>query len=70
MHHQPPRQAGERSGERGASAIEYALLLALIAVVVFSAVTLFGAKAGGGFERSRKCIQAAHDGQPIPAECK
>lgn len=70
MHHHPPSQAGEGSGERGASAIEYAMLLALIAVVVFSAVSYFGTSTGGGFEHSKTCIDAAYQGETIPDHCK
>ena len=42
-----------RSGatERGASLVEYALLLALIAVVCIVAVTALGKKASGNFSR-------------------
>ncbi len=36
------RAAGETEPERGASLVEYALLIALLALVCFSAVTLFG----------------------------
>ncbi len=32
------------SGERGATAVEYALLIAMIAAVIFSIVTLMGTK--------------------------
>lgn len=60
-HHQsPPRM--RRKGERGASLVEYALLLALIAVVVFGAVSFFGKSTGGGFTHSADCIRAAYDG--------
>jgi pilus assembly protein Flp/PilA len=37
--------------ERGASLVEYALLLALIAVVCIVAVTALGKKASGNFSR-------------------
>jgi len=33
-----------RYGEKGATAVEYALIVALIAVVIIAAVTLLGAK--------------------------
>ena len=58
-HHSPQRM--RHKGERGASLIEYALLLALIAVVVFSAVSFFGKSTGGGFTHSADCIRAAYD---------
>ena len=60
-HHHPPRRT-KAEGERGASLVEYALLLALIAVVVFSAVSFFGKSTGGGFGHSKDCISAAYDG--------
>jgi Flp pilus assembly pilin Flp len=69
MHH-PHRSAARRSrdDESGASLVEYALLLALIAVVVFSAVSFFGSETGGGFGRSASCIQAAYS-DAIDDEC-
>jgi Flp pilus assembly pilin Flp len=69
MHH-PRRTAAHRSrdDERGASLVEYALLLALIAVVVFGAVAFFGSETGGGFGKSGSCIQAAYTGA-IDDEC-
>lgn len=60
MHHQRARTEGKR-GERGASLVEYALLLALIAVVCFSAVSFFGSQTGGGFSKSADCISRAYD---------
>ncbi|WP_426572329.1 Flp family type IVb pilin [Aquihabitans sp. McL0605] len=60
--HNHPKQRTPRKGQRGASAIEYALLLALIAVVVFSAVSFFGNSTGGGFGTSKNCIDAAYNG--------
>lgn len=33
---------GSRRGDRGATAVEYALMVGLIALVIVSAVTLFG----------------------------
>ena len=54
--------------EEGAGLVEYALLLALIAVVVFSAVSFFGAETGGGFGKSGSCIKAAYDAT-LTTEC-
>jgi pilus assembly protein Flp/PilA len=42
--HNPP------AGERGAAAIEYGLLIALIAGVIVAAVTATGLKIGGAFD--------------------
>ena len=66
-HHHPPRRT-QPEAERGASLVEYALLLALIAVVVFSAVSFFGKSTGGGFGHSSSCIQAAYNGT-LGASC-
>ncbi len=38
----PTRRGGSRFGERGASLVEYSLLVAMIAVVCIGAVTFFG----------------------------
>jgi len=38
-------------GERGATAVEYALMVALIAVVIIAAVTLLGGQLKAVFER-------------------
>lgn len=61
---------GDEAGERGASLVEYALLLALIAVVVFGAVSFFGDSTEGGFGRSKDCIEAAYAGQEPPENCQ
>ena len=45
--------------ERGASMVEYALLLALIAVVCIAAVTTLGGQASQKFTDFGKCIQQA-----------
>jgi pilus assembly protein Flp/PilA len=44
--------AAERLRDRGATAVEYALILGLIAVVIIVAVTLFGSKLSASFNRS------------------
>lgn len=67
-HHLEPRQRA-REGERGAGLIEYALLLALIALVTFGAVSFFGGQTNGGFGKSQTCMEAAYSGAQIPAEC-
>ncbi|MBX3283975.1 MAG: hypothetical protein R2746_12255 [Acidimicrobiales bacterium] len=40
--------------------MEYALLLALIATIVFSAVAFFGTSTGGGFGKSACSIKVAY----------
>lgn len=62
MRHHHPRNRMQPKAERGAGLVEYALLLALIAVVVFGAVSFFGQSTGGGFGHSADCIRAAYDG--------
>ena len=44
--------------ERGATLVEYALLVALIAVVLLGAVTVLGATAGDSMSRSGSSISA------------
>ena len=67
MRHQHPARRKQKQNERGASLVEYALLLALIAVVTFSAVSFFGASTGGGFSQSSECIRAAYAAEaPCP----
>ena len=60
MRHQHPSRRRHEDDERGASLVEYALLLALIAIVAFSAVSFFGASNKGGFGKSAECIRAAY----------
>lgn len=44
--------------ERGASLVEYALLVALIAVACFIAVTYFGDETGDTFSRIGSSVEA------------
>ena len=69
--HQHNQQAPTRRrlGELGASLVEYALLLALIAAVCVGAVGYFGKSNDTGLNRSKDCISAAYDGNPVPANC-
>jgi Flp pilus assembly pilin Flp len=48
--------------DRGASVVEYALLVALIAFVCLSALTFFGMTNGGSVNRSASSIVKAEDG--------
>jgi Flp pilus assembly pilin Flp len=67
LRHQHPARRRQEHSERGASVVEYALLLALIAVVTFSAVSFFGGSTGGGFSKSSECIRAAYAAEaPCP----
>ena len=47
-------------GDRGASLVEYALLLALIAVVCLGAITALGAATGANFDDSADSIIVAN----------
>ncbi len=60
----------ERSkDERGASIVEYALLVALIAVVCITAVTYFGKVQRSQYSRYSVCVGHAGKSGPVPAEC-
>jgi pilus assembly protein Flp/PilA len=45
--------------DRGATAVEYALMLALIAMVIFAAVMFLGSAADGQFESVGDCFPPA-----------
>lgn len=47
---------GDEVQERGASLVEYALLLALIAVVCIAAVTVLGTNLSGSYTDSNESI--------------
>jgi Flp pilus assembly pilin Flp len=70
-HHLAVKQQAtrRRNGERGASLIEYALLLALIAVVVFGAVSFFGSSTKGGFGKSTCSMKVAYNDQGTLPNC-
>lgn len=59
-----------RRDELGASLVEYALMVALIAVVCIGAMQYFGSANGSGLNRSAECIKAAQDGMALPANCQ
>lgn len=59
----------EVRSERGASLVEYALLLALIAVVCVGSLQYFGSANGSGLNRSSSCIGAAVVGESLPTNC-
>lgn len=54
--HQAMAWLTTRQDERGASLVEYALLVALIAVVMVGAVTLVGEGTSGSLDRSTTSI--------------
>ena len=45
--------------EGGATAVEYALMVALIAVVIIAALTTLGRQVSGGFSKIASATQAA-----------
>ena len=49
-------------GERGASLVEYVLLIAMIAIVCLSALSYFGGSSGNSVGHSKDCILAAGTG--------
>lgn len=61
MRHHHPSHRMRSKDERGAGLVEYAMLMALIAIVVFSAVSFFGSSAGAGFGHSKNCIEMAYN---------
>ena len=58
-----------KQDDRGASLVEYALLVALIAVVCVGAIMFFGKGSGNSVDHSKTCIEAAYNNQPPPAGC-
>lgn len=67
MHHHRSEVRKHRD-EEGASLVEYALLLALIAVVCFSAVTFFGNGGKGVMGNNADCVGQAM-GDSTPGTC-
>jgi pilus assembly protein Flp/PilA len=47
---------GRVTDERGATAVEYALMVALIAVVIIAAVTILGQEARTSFEKTGEAV--------------
>jgi pilus assembly protein Flp/PilA len=56
LHYLRIRLAAKAHSERGASAVEYGLLVALIAVVIIVAVTLLGNNLSGIFTKTANSI--------------
>lgn len=59
-----------RQHERGASLVEYCLLVALVALACVGALMFFGGSNSSGIVRSSDCITAAQDGTPLPENCR
>ena len=58
-----------KQDDRGASLVEYALLLALIAVVCIGAVTFLGKSASSKYQTFGNCWQWAGTASAAPAGC-
>jgi Flp pilus assembly pilin Flp len=67
MHHRGSKVVRRRD-EDGASLVEYGMLIALIAVVAFSAVSFFGNGGQGQMQRNADCVGGAMNGN-LPAHC-
>lgn len=67
MHHILDRIRNE---DDGASLVEYALLVAMIAVVCLSALAFFGSGNRGSIGGSADCIEQSTRGGAVPAECR
>ncbi len=53
-----------RTKDQGASAVEYGLLVAGIAVVIIAAVFLLGNSIKGVFQKSASCVSTASNANP------
>lgn len=56
--------------ERGASLVEYALLVGLIAVVCITALTFLGQNEKKNYSKYNTCVAWAGSNTPVPAECR
>jgi pilus assembly protein Flp/PilA len=52
------REGPSKTSDRGASLVEYALLVALIAMVCFVAVAYFGSQTSNTFSRVSSSVEA------------
>lgn len=52
------RRLSIAGSDSGASAVEYAIVVSLIAVVIIVSVTIFGDNVAGLFERAGACTDA------------
>lgn len=67
----PFRAFGRRLADedRGAGLVEYTLLVALIAIVCFGAMTFLGGSGEGSLDNSKSCLEAAYGGTELPEGC-
>lgn len=63
-------RAERQDDERGASLVEYALLVALIAVVCITAITYFGREMNSNYSVYNTCVGWAGSAGPVPADCQ
>lgn len=64
------RVRARHEDDRGASLVEYALLLALIAVVCIMAITFLGQSSSSKFSSFGTCWDWAGNQGAVPAECR
>lgn len=57
-------QAAWATRDRGATAVEYALMVALIAVAIIAIVTFLGGNLAGIFKKSCDALNTAGSGKP------
>ncbi|MBX9735710.1 MAG: hypothetical protein K2X32_02190 [Phycisphaerales bacterium] len=57
------------NGQRGASMIEYALLVALVALIAVPSIKMLGNETQLSFENARNAVAGAGQIQPTPAPC-
>jgi pilus assembly protein Flp/PilA len=62
-------RARAQSDDRGASLVEYALLLALIAVVCIGAISYIGTTASSKYSVYDNCVAWAGTGGTVPTVC-
>ena len=65
----PSLQARFLADESGATAIEYALIVALISIAIIAAVSAIGYDVAGRFDRVETCVDWDGTGTP-PAGCE
>jgi Flp pilus assembly pilin Flp len=56
------RNTTRATEETGASSVEYAILVSLIAIFILMAVALLGGNLAGSFQRSCNSVAATHSG--------
>ncbi len=65
----PIRLAAMPKTERGASAVEYGLLVALIAIAIIVAITALGGKLSGVFNKTTSSLTVLIDSASVVVTC-